>query len=203
MQAIKLQMVKIKALLRENSAYDPIGINERAPRVGDTGTVVDVQVRSGGQPEYTVECGRPDGTCAWIADFVEEELEATDVEASRTETESARLPPRPVRDHKCGTPVDERVQSDWRQYTAVGATVLFFFVLIVAAAGLFFALFFVWPPGSVAGAGFRAAAVVVVFVALSSRLTGEGISEALITATIVGICFFLIGAAGWYAWTAA
>ncbi len=203
MQAIMFQMVKIKALLRENSAYDPFGVNECAPRVGDTGTVVDIQVRSGGQPEYTVECGRLDGTCAWIADFVEEELEATDVEA-RAETESARLPSRPVRDHECGTPVDERVQSDWRQYTAVGATVLFFFVLIVAAAaGLFFALFFVWPPGSVAGAGFRAATVVVVFVVLGSRLTGEGISESLITATIVGICFFLIGAAGWYAWTAA
>ncbi len=87
--------------------------------------------------------------------------------------------------------------------TAVGATVLFLFVLIVAAAGLFFALFFVWPPGSAVGAGFRAATVMVVFVALGSRLTGEGISESLITATIVGICFFLIGAAGWYAWTAA
>jgi len=42
----------------------------------------------------------------------------------------------------------------------------------------------------------------VVFVGVGSLWAGEGIGKALITATIVGVVFFVMGAAGWYAWTA-
>ena len=80
---------------------------------------------------------------------------------------------------------------------------LFFFALTVAVvSGLFFRLFFVWPPDSAAGAGFRVATVAVVSVAVGSLWTRAPIGDALITATIVGVVFFVIGAAGWYAWTA-
>ena len=206
MRLTEFQTVQIKALLREDSSYDPFGINERAPRVGDTGIVVDVRAQSDVPPEYTVECGRPDGTSAWIADFVEEELEAMEAEASGadTGTESEHLPSRPVRHHDSGATADESVQSDWRESAAVWAAFLSSFALLVAvASGLFFVLFFVWPPGSAAGAGFRAATVGIVFVAGGSLWTKEPIGDALITAVIVGVTFFLTGAAGWFAWTAA
>lgn len=199
MRLSEFQTVRIKTLVREDTAYDPFGDNERAPLVGDTGTIVDVRAQPGGQLEYTVECCRQDGTCAWIADFVQEELEATEAEACGTETESERLRSRPVCHHHSGAPADESVRSFWRLYAAVVAAVLFF-AFMVAAMSL---LFIVWPPGSAAGAGFRAAAVGVVFVAAGCRLfAGEGILESLITATIVGVIFLIVGATGWYAWTA-
>jgi hypothetical protein len=170
---LEFQTVRIKALLREAREYDPFGGNERAPRIGDTGTVVDVGSRPAGKRNYIVECGRVDGTCAWIADFVEEELEALTQE--------------------------ENVSSDWRLLVGTVAAVLFFLALMVAAAA---GLFFVWPPDSAVGAGFRVATVGVVFVAAGSLLAGERVGGALITATIVGVVFFVLGAVGWYSWAA-
>ena len=123
MRLTEFQTVRIKALLREASAYDPSGDNERTPRVGDTGTIVGVPRRSGGQPYYTVECGRSDGTCAWVADFAEAELEAIEAEP---EIAPERQSPRPVRQHDSGEAAQESVPSDGRLYAGVVAAVVLF-----------------------------------------------------------------------------
>lgn len=51
--------------------------SERAPRVGDVGTVVDIASRLGGEGRhYTVELRHSDARLIWLAVFAAHELEA-------------------------------------------------------------------------------------------------------------------------------
>lgn len=67
--------VRVRHLLQSPTDYDSWLMNQRAPRVGDVGTVVDI-LRAPGLPDrYVVECSDSDGTDVWLADFLREELE--------------------------------------------------------------------------------------------------------------------------------
>lgn len=45
------------------------------PRVGDEGTILlVVRDKSGNSVRFIVECNKPDGALAWVADFVAEEI---------------------------------------------------------------------------------------------------------------------------------
>ena len=188
MPLIEFQTVQIRALLREDSAYDPFGDNERAPRVGDRGTVVDVRGEPRGQYEYTVECGRPDGTCVWIADFVAEELEAIDEEEREAieteawrielETTSQSLSTGAVSPQYEGADAEERIGSQWRLYAGAVVPVLLSLTLVLA---VLFWLFFVWPPGSAAAAGFRAAMGGVAMTTVGGLWSDEKIVEWMFT----------------------
>ncbi len=210
MPLVEFQTVQIRALLREDSAYDPFGDNERAPRVGDEGTVVDVRGEPRGQYEYTVECGRPDGTCVWVADFVAEELEAIDEEereesietdAWRTDrkTTSDSLSTVAVSPQYDGADAEERIGSQWRLYAGAVVPVLLSLALVLAVLSW---LFIVWPPGSAAAAGFRAAVGGVALTTVGGLWSGQKIIEWMITSTAAGAMFFVLGAAAWHAWMA-
>lgn len=209
MPLIEFQTVQIKALLREDGAYDPFGDNDRAPRMGDRGTVVEVRGKPSGQYEYTVECGRPDGTCVWIADFVAEELEAIDEEereaietdAWRTERETTpeSLSTGAVSPQYDGADAKERIGSQWRLYAGAVVPVLLSLALVLAVLSW---LFFVWPPVSAAAAGLRAAMGGVALATVGALWSGEKIVEWMITSTVVGAMFFVLGAAGWHVWMA-
>lgn len=67
--------VRIRRLLRLPGAYDGWGFNQRAPRVGDVGTVLDILDVPGSKTGYVVECSGPDGVTVWLGDFTAEELE--------------------------------------------------------------------------------------------------------------------------------
>lgn len=61
-------------LLSENIDRDGWKINTRAPKVGDTGTVVEILEAEGHPDRYVVECVSPDGSTIWLAEFVREEI---------------------------------------------------------------------------------------------------------------------------------
>lgn len=71
--------VRVTQLLDPPSAprYDGWKVNERPPRIGDEGTLVDVFATPGHPASYVVESTRPDGSgiTRWLAEFVAEELE--------------------------------------------------------------------------------------------------------------------------------
>ena len=67
--------VRIRQLLGEEKTYDGWRVNQRPPRVGDYGTVVDVLHAKGLPDKYVVENCLSDGTSLWLADFFAEELE--------------------------------------------------------------------------------------------------------------------------------
>jgi hypothetical protein len=70
-------MVHIRCLLRSLELYDGWRINQRPPRIGDVGTIVEV-LRAPGLPDrYVVEASGPDGITVWLSDFEAEELAAT------------------------------------------------------------------------------------------------------------------------------
>jgi hypothetical protein len=74
---VELSTVRVRQLLRaDDDAYDDWRVNERRPRVGDVGTVVDVLHADGSPDRYVVECVGDDGQTEWLADFVADELEA-------------------------------------------------------------------------------------------------------------------------------
>jgi hypothetical protein len=67
--------VRIRLLLRPPATYDGWGFNQRAPCVGDVGTIVDILGTPGGESGYVVECSGPDGVTIWLGDFAADELE--------------------------------------------------------------------------------------------------------------------------------
>jgi uncharacterized protein len=76
--------VRIRRLVGSESSYDGWRANQRPPRIGDLGAVLDV-LRAEGLPDrYVVESCLPDGSTVWLADFLAEELELA----------SVRTPPR-------------------------------------------------------------------------------------------------------------
>lgn len=71
-------VVRIRQLLRSPEAYDDWRINQRPPRVGDQGVIVDILQAPGLPDNYVVESVGPDGVTVWLGDFTDEELEAAD-----------------------------------------------------------------------------------------------------------------------------
>lgn len=69
------QEVRVRLLLRPPGAYDGWGFNQRAPRVGDVGTLLDILETPGAETGYVVECSGPGGGTIWLGDFTAAELE--------------------------------------------------------------------------------------------------------------------------------
>ncbi len=69
-------LVRIKLLLQPPSGYDGWRVNQRPPRVGDIGILLDILPASGGLRErYVVESSGAGGVSVWLGDFAAEELE--------------------------------------------------------------------------------------------------------------------------------
>lgn len=71
-------LVRIRQLLRRPDEYDGWSLNQRAPRIGDTGAIVDILHAAGLPDHYVVESSGPDGITIFLGEFVAEELEAED-----------------------------------------------------------------------------------------------------------------------------
>lgn len=68
--------VRIATLTGDGGDHLILPMAERAPRVGDVGTVVDVAARLGGTgSHYTVCSNHADGRVLWLAVFAAHELE--------------------------------------------------------------------------------------------------------------------------------
>ena len=191
MALTEYQTVRIKALLRESDAYDPFDANDRSPRVGETGTIVDVQGLEAGPSLYTVERGRPDGTCIWLAEFVDEELEAVEDDDRWAETGEATW--------STESEEPETAGLGWRMITSIVLMVLLFLALAVGGIAT---VFFLWPPDSAVGAGLQAAASISILTLAGGLLVRERLIDLLITTTIVTVIFFVLGAVAWSQWTA-
>jgi hypothetical protein len=70
----ELDTVRIVKLQTPERWFDGTGGVARAPRVGDTGTIVHLSGAEGQTPELTVECVDADGYTVWLASFNPEEL---------------------------------------------------------------------------------------------------------------------------------
>jgi hypothetical protein len=71
---IQYEIVRIVQLKRAPEKYNEWRINQRAPKVGDIGCLIDILMASGYPNSYVVEAVAPDGTTIWLADFEEDEL---------------------------------------------------------------------------------------------------------------------------------
>ena len=71
----ELDVVRITKLFHPPGHYDGWSINKRSPRVGDVGTIVDIQNAPNLPTNYVVEASSPNGIPDWLGDFFEEELE--------------------------------------------------------------------------------------------------------------------------------
>jgi hypothetical protein len=70
--------VRVRRLLQSPEAYDGWRVNQRHPRVGDVGTIIDILQAPGLPDNYVVEAGGSDGATLWLGDFSAEELEEAD-----------------------------------------------------------------------------------------------------------------------------
>jgi hypothetical protein len=68
-------VVRVRQLLRPPEHYDGWRLNQRLPRIGDKGTIVDILHASGLPESYVVESSGADGVTIWLGDFSPEELE--------------------------------------------------------------------------------------------------------------------------------
>jgi hypothetical protein len=75
------QVVRVARLLHAPEQYDGWKLNQRPPRVGDTGAIVDVLGAPGVAMEYVVESRGTDGVTVWLGTFESEELEACELAA--------------------------------------------------------------------------------------------------------------------------
>ena len=71
-------VVRIVSLRSEPAEYGGWLHSQHPPRVGETGTVVEILSTPGQPDRYVVESCAADGTTRWLADFSAEELEAVD-----------------------------------------------------------------------------------------------------------------------------
>jgi len=69
------EQVRIRQLLRPPDEYNGWGINQRPPRVGDVGYLIDILQAPGVPDSYVVECSGPGGVDIWLGDFTAEEIE--------------------------------------------------------------------------------------------------------------------------------
>jgi hypothetical protein len=68
-------IVKIIRLIRGADDYNGWNLNRESPKVGETGTIVEILYAKDLLDCYVVEKADLDGTTIWLSDFVEEELE--------------------------------------------------------------------------------------------------------------------------------
>ncbi len=68
--------VRVRKLLHAPDHYDGWNLNQRPPRVGDTGYIVEILHAPELPDSYVVECSETDGVDIWLADFIAEEIEA-------------------------------------------------------------------------------------------------------------------------------
>ncbi len=70
-------MVRVKALLQPDDAYNGWGVNRRVPAIERHQAPLLMSFRVPCLPTaYVVECSNSDGATEWLADFVEDELDA-------------------------------------------------------------------------------------------------------------------------------
>ena len=69
-------LVRVRQMVQPNESYDPWGLNQRSPRVGDVGVLVDVLRAPGAPDRYVVELSGSGGVSVWLAEFLAEELES-------------------------------------------------------------------------------------------------------------------------------
>lgn len=67
--------VRVRALLHDPLDYDGWGMNQRGPRVGDEGVLIDILPSRGYDDRYVVECTSPDGSTLWVTDLSGPEIE--------------------------------------------------------------------------------------------------------------------------------
>ena len=60
------QVVRVARLLRSPDHYNGWRLNQRAPRVDDVGTILDVLHAPGLPDSYVVECCGTDGSAVWL-----------------------------------------------------------------------------------------------------------------------------------------
>jgi hypothetical protein len=68
-------LVRVTQLMQPSEHYNGWGVNQRAPAVGDVGTVVDILQAPGCPDAYVVENSGAGGVTVWLGDFLEQELE--------------------------------------------------------------------------------------------------------------------------------
>lgn len=79
---VQFDTVRVVRLIDPPESHLAVSISERAPRIGDTGVVVDLlgsDGRIGGSPDapdtrYLVENVASDGRTVWLAEFMRHEL---------------------------------------------------------------------------------------------------------------------------------
>ena len=69
-------IVRVRKLLHHAEHYNGWGVNQRAPSIGDTGTIVEILSAAGVADAYVVECSDADGVTIWLGDFAAEEIES-------------------------------------------------------------------------------------------------------------------------------
>jgi hypothetical protein len=84
------QLVRIRQLFQPSSDYDGWRLNQRPPRIGDIGTLIDILHADGLPDRYVVECCETKGTAVWLADFHGDELEPL-TDDKRTISDMAHL----------------------------------------------------------------------------------------------------------------
>ena len=68
-------LVRIRELLQPGAEYDGWRVNQRPPKVGDVGTLLDILHAPGLPDRYVVESSGADGVTVWIGDLAGEALE--------------------------------------------------------------------------------------------------------------------------------
>lgn len=68
-------LVRVRRQLNAPETYDGWRVNQRPPRAGDVGTLLDVLTAAGHPDRYVVECSGEDGVSVWLADFLADEIE--------------------------------------------------------------------------------------------------------------------------------
>jgi hypothetical protein len=71
-------LVRVVRLLQPLDEYDGWRVNQRPPRIGDVGCLIDMLEAPGLANRYVVELSGSDGCDIWLADFCAEELEPVD-----------------------------------------------------------------------------------------------------------------------------
>ena len=70
------ELVRVVKLMQLEADYDGWRVNQRPPRIGDVGTILDVLSAPGLPDEYVVEAvNGDDATTIWLAIFLADELE--------------------------------------------------------------------------------------------------------------------------------
>jgi uncharacterized protein YjaZ len=69
------ELVRVRQLIQSADDHDGWRLNQRAPALGDVGTLLDILIAPGLPNKYVVECSGQDGISIWLADFFETEIE--------------------------------------------------------------------------------------------------------------------------------